>query len=148
MSRHALVVGGTGMLRGVGLWLAKRGWDVSVVARRHATLAALAREAGGRVWPASADYRDAGAVAAARRTALTARGPVEIAASWIHDDAPRAAAIVGSLIADDRRPARYFDVVGSEAADPAAWMGAGEALRTIPGIRYRRIVLGFVLEGR
>ncbi|MGY3190168.1 hypothetical protein ACVWXS_004902 [Lysinibacillus sp. TE18511] len=31
--RHALVVGGTGMLSGVSLWLLNQGYHVSIIAR-------------------------------------------------------------------------------------------------------------------
>ena len=39
---HALVVGGTGMLRGVSLYLAEKGHVVSVVARSRERLESLA----------------------------------------------------------------------------------------------------------
>lgn len=143
---HALVIGGTGMLRGVSLALAKRYSTVSVVARSHARLGEVARAAaseGGRVHPIPADWHDAPSLALGLRAAMTAHGAVGLAVCWIHGDAPRAFGIVADVIASERTPPRVFRIVGSSTADPAR-MAIDEAL---DGVRLRRIVLGFVIGG-
>ncbi len=136
---HALVIGGTGMLRGVCLTLARRGWTVSVVARRHAGLSALAAEAeDGRINPLPVDYRDGPELAARIRAAVAAQGRVRLAVCWIHSVAPEAPGLVAAMIADERAPVPCFHVLGTAAdrSDPAS----------IAGILYRRITLGFVVE--
>ncbi|MEX2219772.1 MAG: hypothetical protein WD749_13545 [Phycisphaerales bacterium] len=146
MSRHALVVGGTGMLRGLCLALAERGHTVTVIARRHAPLASLARAAAslpGRIAPAPADYTDDAALASAIRSATIARGQVSLAIAWVRSAAPGALPLIADLIARDRDPPRLFHICGSAVADPSRTPDRGLAL--LPGVRYRRVILGFVV---
>lgn len=148
---HALVVGGTGMLRGVSLGLAERGYGVSVVARRRFRLEDLAKAAAalpGRIHPLPLDYRDTEALVAALRDACSSLGPIELAVVWIHGDAPHAPLAVARWVGGPARPGRYFRILGSAAADPShpdpARMAMFEALGNI---RYREVILGFVVEG-
>lgn len=144
---HALVIGGTGMLRDVVLHLATRfpAGPVSVLARSHARLSWLVREAksrGGHVQPFAADWHDDAAVALAIRSAIIAHGPVELAVCWVHLDAPRVLPLVADVIGDARHPPRLFRIVGSAHADPSA--ADSNPLKGAEGIRPRRVVLGFV----
>lgn len=134
---HALVIGGTGMLRAVCLGLATQGWRVTVVARSHRRLASLAQEAAGGVFPLSADYKDDAALALAVRAATAARGPVGLVVAWIHSDAPRALGVVASMVGGGREACRVFQVVGS---------GGGAEWAEVSGVAYRRVVLGHVVE--
>lgn len=148
MSRppHSLVIGGTGMLRGVCLELARRGHHVSVVARRHAPLSSLCDEASGlsgQVLPAPADYASNEELAARIRAQTIAHGPVELAVCWIHDTAPSAIGLIAKMIADPRRPARLIHILGSAAADPVRIEPDDPATR-IAGVDYQRVILGFV----
>jgi len=138
---HALVVGGTGMLRGAVLGLA-RDVDVTVVARGARRLDAL-RTASAAVHPVRADWRDAAAFAAALDGAVSARGPFSLAVAWIHSDAPDA-----PLEAARRVRGPFFHVLGSAAADPSAPDPGRRALfEGIPGLTYHEVILGFVVEG-
>lgn len=144
------------MLRGVVLHLARGGWTVSVVARdagRLDRLAAEAAAAGGRVHPIALDYADDDALHDALTAAIAAFGPLALAVPWIRPGAPRAtdtiarAADVGAGEAAPRR-CRFFRILGSAAADPALERrGKGERYRTMEGLAYREIVLGFRIEG-
>lgn len=134
------------MLRGVSLAMTKRYSTVSVVARSHARLGEVARVAaseGGRVHPIPADWHDAQSLALGLRAAMTAHGAVELAVCWIHGDAEHAFGIVVDVIASERSVPRVFRIVGSSTADPAR-LAIDE---TFDGVRLRRIVLGFVIEG-
>lgn len=143
---HALVIGGTGMLRGVCLHLARAGAIVSVVARRHARLARLATDApAGRINPVPADYGDAEELAARIRSAAAAHGAIDTAVCWIHSSAPGALRLVADLIGDDRRPPRLFHVLGSADAEPGR-QHQSAGLECLGEIRYRRVVLGFMRD--
>lgn len=67
---------------------------------------------------------------------------------WIHGTAPAAPLAVARLVGEPDRPGRYFHVLGSASADPSRpdpeRLAAFQALRNI---RYREIILGFVIEG-
>lgn len=148
---HALVVGGTGMLRGVVLELAARGFAVSVVARGLSRLEALAREAaagGGLVHPVTVDYHDTAALDRALAAACDRWGAIELAVVWIHRTAPAAPMVVARWVGGPQRPGRFFHLLGSAVADPSRpdpqRRAAYEAL---PHLVYREVILGFVTEG-
>ena len=149
---HALVVGGTGMLRCVSLELAARGHVVSVVARRQSRLAALVRAAAGlkgTIYPIALDYRDTGALETALADARSRFGPFELAVAWIHSTAPAAPLAVARLVGSPERPGCFFHVLGRGAADPSRPDPERRAMfASLPNIRYREVILGFVLEGR
>lgn len=149
--QHALVVGGTGMLAGVSLGLAARGYAVAVIARNRARLAYLEeRSAGmpGGIYPLPLDYRHSATLRAALDQHQRDRGPVELAICWIHSVAPEAAFIVADAVARNENQCRFFHVLGSAGADPLKLPADQPAgLASHPGLIYRQIILGFVREG-
>jgi hypothetical protein len=141
MREHALVVGGTGMLRGAVLGLA-RDREVTVVARGARRLDAL-RAASGSVHPARADWHDLPGLEAVLEGAVAARGPFSLAVAWIHADAPEA-----PVAAARRVRGRFFQVLGSAAADPSQPDPSRRArFDALPGLAYHEVILGFVVEG-
>jgi NAD(P)-dependent dehydrogenase (short-subunit alcohol dehydrogenase family) len=150
--RHALVVGGTGMLREVSLALARSGYVVSVVARDAARLQGLADEAavtGGHVHSIAVDYRDAAALERALADARERRGPIMLAVVWVHDDAPEAPYAIARQVGTAGSPGRYVHVLGSGAAEPgreAEQDARRDRFKSFPGIQYQEVVLGFVRE--
>lgn len=147
---HALVVGGTGMLRGLTLALAGKGYIVSVIARDATRLRALADAAAGLpggVNPVPLDYREGARLRAALREAIAQHGRIVVAVCWIHSTAPHALEQIAGVIEGSRVPCRLFHVRGSAAANPAekakqlpAW------LEDCPHVQYRQVILGFVVE--
>jgi hypothetical protein len=158
LAGHALVVGGTGMLRGVCLELAARGWVVSVLARRHSGLGLLAAEVrdlaahegmgGGSINPLPADYEDSGMLAARIRSARAAHGAISLALCWIHSTAPDAFDLVTELLSNPRRPCRVFRVVGSGYEPQPENEGRTQEPGHTEGVLVRRVVLGSVREGQ
>ncbi|MFB5084679.1 short-chain dehydrogenase [Symbiobacterium thermophilum] len=139
---HALVVGGTGMLREATLALTRSFTTVSVVARRADAMPG--RPAG--INPVPVDYHDTGALAQALRRAIGEHGPVRLAVCWIHSTAPEALGVVAAEIGRGGEPCRLFHVRGSAAADPTRLpRPALEALP--PNVAYRQVILGFQIEG-
>lgn len=151
MAGHALVIGGTGMLRGVTLDLAARSWTVSVVARRHAPLASLRQEAAARsgrpdaVNPVPSDYTNISSRAAGIRAATTVHGPVGLAVCYIHSTAPLAPIVVADMVANRASPCPYIHIVGSSDPDELRVDANRDEISQMPGVRYRRVILGFVL---
>jgi len=139
---HALVVGGTGMLRAAVVALA-RDREVSVVARPGRRVEALALEVP-RVHAAPADWRDGAAFEAALDAAVAARGPFDLALAWIHSDAAPGAAIAAAR----RVRGRFLLVLGSASADPSRPEASRRAeFEALPGVSFHEVVLGFVVEG-
>lgn len=147
---HALVVGGTGMLRGLSLALAEEGRMVSVVARTPSRLQSLtdaAKDFSGGINPLSLDYRDGARLQKALRRAVERFGPFGLAVCWIHSTAPEALRQVVEVIADTSESCRLFHVRGSAAANPLTGSRRPpEWLALYSNIQYRQVILGFVIE--
>ncbi|MGQ0615354.1 MAG: short-chain dehydrogenase [Planctomycetaceae bacterium] len=140
--RHDLVVGGTGMLRGLSLHLAATLPAVSVVARAGPRLADLAAAAPA-IRPVAVDWREDAALRTALRDATAAAGPFDLVVAWIHSSAPAAPLIVAAAAARPGDPVPFHQLFGSggDASQPIqlTWR---RRLRAMQGIDYRRVVLG------
>lgn len=139
---HDLVIGGTGMLSGLCLELAREGHKVSVVGRDEERLHRLALNAG--IHPISVDYRDADQLDWRIDAAVERYGPVQRVVCWVDDDdAPNRAL----RIAAHARHA-FCHVLPSEAGAPGhgstteAWQA--RFLDRYPSLTYSMAVLGFV----
>jgi NAD(P)-dependent dehydrogenase (short-subunit alcohol dehydrogenase family) len=145
---HALVIGGSGMLRGAALDLAQEFQSVSVVGRSPRKLDRL-REANTRINPIQADYTDFTAFMRAIERAIAERGAISLVVSWIHDTAPDAPLELASHLHTQGNLVDYYHVLGSESASPH-----GEAVQlrdkfaALGNIRYHQVILGFIIEGR
>lgn len=133
---HALVIGGTGMLRQTTLYLARRYDHVSLVARRPERVGSH-----DRIHPLALDYRETEALVQAVRGAIATHGPISLVVSWIHSTAPDA---LPAILRELEHPFRLVHVRGSAAADPSK-------LPAAPGVpqhcHYQQVILGFVIEG-
>ena len=128
MSRHALVVGGTGMLAGLVAALAERGERVTVVARNRRPLPP-------GVVQLALDYRSTDELRRGLAGAIGERGPIELAVCWIHTDAPDAPRVVAESVA---LRGRLVQVFGTRV-----W-----PLSPAPDeIEYRQVLLGAVRKG-
>src|SRR5690554_2861790 len=146
---HALVVGGTGMLRGLPLHLVRRGYTVSVIARntqRLHSLAAAAAGSAGEIIPLSLDYGQDEALRAALAGTIEEHGPITLAVCWIHSTAPAALQHVAEAISARSTSCRFFHVRGSAVANPASRAHPPEWLSRYPQLHYRQVILGFVVE--
>lgn len=140
---HSLVVGGTGMLRGVVGALANEGAEVTVIARRRPGLEQLERAHGGRVTGIALDYRTSDELAAALGSACAARGPFALAVAWLHDDAPEAIRVIAGHMARSNSPCRLLHVLSSAHADPGRSRARAVAPTPGTGLVYQEVVLGF-----
>ena len=83
-SQHALVLGGTGMLRDVSLWLANC-MPTTVVARNEHRLRALTGSHA-NLHGMAVDYRDTEQLTARLEAAQRTRGPFDLVVAWVHGD--------------------------------------------------------------
>jgi hypothetical protein len=128
VSRHTLVVGGTGMLAGLVAALSERGDDLTVVARSPRPLPR------GAVL-LSVDYRSTEDLRRGLAGATGERGPIELAVCWIHTDAPDAPRVVAESVAPGGRLVQVFGT--------RVW-----PLSPVPdGVEYAQVLLGAVREG-
>jgi NAD(P)-dependent dehydrogenase (short-subunit alcohol dehydrogenase family) len=145
--KHALVVGGTGMLRGVCHHLASRTRVVSVVARHPDRIASDFVEFTSTLNQLTVDYRDNKALRQALMGATEVYGPIGLAVCWIHGSAPEAPFTIAEVVGVE--PCRYVHVLGSAVADPTRCdVDRLTRFGLHPHIGYHEVILGFVREGR
>ena len=146
--KHALVVGGTGMLRGVSLELAKQ-YRVSVIARTKEDLDELVKETQGRVNPLCVDYNDYSILEGLLAGAVEKYGPISLAVVCVHSDAPGAPNIVAKYVGSESEKGRYVHVLGSRFGAPDAKLDPWRAkLMENSAFVYQETILGFVAEGK
>ncbi|WP_281258669.1 short-chain dehydrogenase [Melghirimyces profundicolus] len=145
-----MVVGGTGMIRDVSVFLAGKGYDVTVVARNHQRLNSLVNDtpsAEGSVHPAQVDYHDGDAFLKEMERAISTYGPIQLAVVWIHSTAPEAPYKLASLLDQSIESCDYFHIIGSSVADPSRDSTSGiEGFHRFKNLRYHEVILGFILE--
>lgn len=137
---HALVVGGTGMLREATLHLAERYEHITLIARRPERIGERSQIHG-----VALDYRETDRLGDALRQAIKAHGPIGLALCWIHSTAPEALPTVVWELGAQGLPFRLVHVRGSAVADPTRLPIAPD----VPAqCRYHQVILGFKVEGR
>ncbi|MCL5115791.1 MAG: short-chain dehydrogenase [Firmicutes bacterium] len=142
---NALVIGGTGMLRGVVLKLLEDSCQVFVIARHRDALHALQEEAGAaveRLTVMAMDYHDLERLGRWIAHIQLMHGPLDRVIAWVHDDAAAVLRVVDHEVYLYRRsPWNLFHVVGSRAAvDPPQLPTLSE------NCRYHQVILGFIQE--
>lgn len=145
---HALVVGGTGMLRPVSIFLTGQYEKVSVLGLSD-RVDSLAKDYE-RINPIYADYRNVSDLTVKLETAVRQYGAIELAVVWIHSDAQNSWYDVGERIGSAKNPGRYVHILGSGNADPSN-QSAQEARRrrfeSMPNIgTYQEVFLGWQKE--
>jgi NAD(P)-dependent dehydrogenase (short-subunit alcohol dehydrogenase family) len=139
--KHALVVGGSGMLAGLCRSLAADGWQVTLVGRDEGKLArATADEP--HLHPLSVDYEDLGAFTAALEEVAAARGPIVLAVCWIRSWAPESLLAAAAAVAPG---GRLVHVIGSQASEAST--AAIAELERRPELAYQQVQLGAIEQG-
>lgn len=143
MSKKALVVGGTGMLKDVVRWLVEQGYLVAVVGRNRERFERVLQ---GLSQPETADYiqldyHQTHELRAAMEALLLRNGPLDLVVSWIHLTAPEALSTIQMALSRQEQEWRLIQVCGS-----GAWKKPPQIVPTA-NCQYRRVILGFVLEG-
>ena len=156
---HALIIGGTGMLSGVSRHLCEEYKTVSVIGRNPHRFNSLLRETAhlpGNVNPLQLDYTDSANLVENLNTSIERYGNISLVVSWIHSTAPEAPFLVAKEIDKYGKQFRFFEILGSAYGNPAnkskrnSGIEEGSTLEDfnkLVNVRYREIILGFVIEG-
>jgi NAD(P)-dependent dehydrogenase (short-subunit alcohol dehydrogenase family) len=143
--KHALVVGGTGMLSYVTLWLIDNGYHVSVIARNPTHMKKLIDKAKNetKVTPILVDYTNGKDLRENLNQTIKFNGNINIVIAWIHTVAEDALEIISQEVSNRNNEWALFHVLGSSS-------NLKEIKRklSIPGnCLYHQVQLGFVFEG-
>lgn len=141
---QALVIGGTGMLSDLVLWLSSRYQCVSVIGRNWSHLNSLVERAGSnadRIVPISVDYSDKERLVDAVRKNMWRNGPVDLVVAWVRSGyMNNLSAVAEEISSHSRESWRLFHVRGTLNLES----------RKIPelpeNVLYREVILGFLIE--
>ena len=86
---HALVIGGTGMLKKVSMWLCEKGFYVSIIGRDEVKLENVKRmsSAPENITCLSLDYHNDEDVKLAIKSTIKKNGPITLVVAWVHTSA-------------------------------------------------------------
>lgn len=135
---HALVIGGTGMLKNVTTWLHNQGYKTSVIGRTKEKLAAFHGE---NYTPIQVDYHDTESLVREIEDTISRNGPIELVVSWIHSTAPNALpSICKSVEQTSQKSWELYHVLGSR------YFYDRPSFTPPLSCHYHSIFLGFQME--
>ncbi|XKE94652.1 short-chain dehydrogenase [Metaplanococcus flavidus] len=139
--KHALVIGGTGMLAQTSVWLSQNGYRVSVIGRNPEKMQQLVEKDPEGIEPVLVDYRDTEKLAEQLSHIQQKNGPIHLVLAWIHSDGPDVIpCLIDSLPSDPEW--KLFHVNGSSSN-----LEEIKSRISVPAhVRYHQIQLGFHLE--
>lgn len=142
--KHALVVGGTGMLSEVTLWLISQGYHVSIIARNAERMDKLVKRAGTKhhVTPLLVDYTDGKKLQEKLKNTISKNGEIDLVVAWIHSYATEALSIIIDEVSHQMHQWQLFHILGSRSNV--------ERIRenlAIPNFcTYYQVQLGFIID--
>jgi hypothetical protein len=141
--KHALVVGGSGMLAKASLWLAGNGYLTSVVGRDERKLNKLVN-CNSNIIPITIDYRKEEIFREEIRKSIKNNGAYEVVIAWIHNPEEQIIRIISSEIENASTDEwKLFHVIGSSG-------DLDQICKTIDiseKCLYHQVQLGFVVTG-
>lgn len=143
--KHALVVGGTGMLSGVSLWLVESGYHVSIIARNSRRMENLMNQTPhkDRITPLLIDYTNGEELQKQINNTIEKNGSIHIVVAWIHSIAKNALSIIANEVSQRQDKWELFHVLGSSSDLEKIKQKASVPENCL----YYQIQLGFVDEG-
>lgn len=148
MPKHALVIGGTGMLKDVSLQLLDEFDTVSVIARGTKGFDDLKKAAGknkNKISVLRVDYNNYMELTQTLTKSIRDSGAISLAISWVHSTAPLAAILAAKIINETSAGCDFYELLGSIYADPNAKnINREEGFKEFRNISYRKIILGYV----
>jgi hypothetical protein len=145
MKKHALVIGGTGMLKRVAESLSKEGCHVSVMGRSPEHFTGMMKEISappGMISFIQADYYRPAQFEEGIKQAVRDRGMFDLAATWMRSDASDSFQWLLQYIAKDDKLTELYEIKGSHASREH-FEGRDSA-----NLKWMRIILGFRLDGK
>lgn len=146
---HALVIGGTGMLKEAVLRLAGQFDCVSVIARGSFRLNGLWEEGeslGLKINPLQLDYRDDDHLKSTIEDTIKQVSPISMAVSWVKHSARNASKIVAGCLNNQDVQVSYFDLLGSLKYKElnSDEEEREDIFRNLERIDYHQVILGTI----
>ncbi|APV48715.1 hypothetical protein BWI17_02865 [Betaproteobacteria bacterium GR16-43] len=144
---HALVIGGTGMLRRASAVIARQSEYFTAIARTSASLETLAREIGSSPTDGHSfvalDWGKPDQFISDLFRLFEQGDPPTLVLAWLHDAAlgPR----VATALSSQGTHCDFFQILGSSAATPGA--RAAGLTSEFGRVAHHQVILGFKVEG-
>lgn len=141
--KHALVIGGTGMLSKVSTWLAANGYHVSVIGRNQQKMQRLlsVEKCPSRMTPVLVDYTNNEELAKQLRQIQKLNGNIDLVVAWVHATGENVIPCLTKCISDAEQW-KLFHVNGSSAKLD----NIKKKMHVPKNVGYHQIQLGFILE--
>src|SRR5699024_7539718 len=111
--KHAIMIGGTGMLSEMSKWVMQQATYTVIIGRNEQRLRRLQSDYGS-VHVKQLDYKDTHALRQMIQTAIVQHGAIDLVVAWIHSDAPYAiSTIIHEICHLQRKKWRFFHIKGS-----------------------------------
>ncbi|MFC3212484.1 Rossmann-fold NAD(P)-binding domain-containing protein [Planomicrobium okeanokoites] len=139
--KHALVIGGTGMLAQTSVWLSHNGYRVSAIGRNLSKMQRLVERNPEGINSMLVDYKDTEKLAQQLAQIQQKNGPIQLVLAWIHSDGRD---VIPCLISSLQQDSEWklFHVNGSSSN-----LEEIKAKASVPShVHYYQIQLGFKLE--
>lgn len=139
--KHALVIGGTGMLSGVSIWLSKNGYHVSVIARNPRKMKRLLDQNPSQMTPLLVDYTNNEELAKQCHRIQKMNGPIDLVIAWVHSTGQNVIPCLTECLSRSE-PWKLFHVNGSSSN-----LEKIKDKMIVPlHVNYHQILLGFKIE--
>ena len=141
--KHALVIGGTGMLSKVSIWLAANGYHVSVIGRNQEKMQRLLStdERASHMTPIFVDYTNNEELAKQLQLIQKLNGNIDLVVAWVHSTGENVVPCLTNCLSDTEQW-KLFHVNGSSAK-----LDHIKKNIDLPNnVEYHQIQLGFKLE--
>ncbi|MDN3450690.1 short-chain dehydrogenase [Planococcus sp. APC 3906] len=139
--KHALVIGGTGMLSQASVWLSENGFHVSVIGRNPEKMQQLLEQNPTQLTPVLVDYTNTEELAEQIRSIQQQNGPIELVVAWVHSTGPHVIPCMLEMLPANQ-PMAFFHVSGSSSN-----LKDIKAKTAVPNhVFYHQIQLGFKIE--
>lgn len=143
--KHVLIVGGTGMLSRVSLWLLENEYHVSIIARNPVRMEKLKEmsKSKSNVTPLLVDYTNNKELQEKVVHSIKQNGNIDIVIAWIHSIAEDALPIIAEEVSKHKDEWDLFHVLGSSSNLEQIKKKANVS----GSCKYHQVQLGFVIEG-
>lgn len=143
--KNALVVGGTGMLSNVSLWLGRKGYRVYVIGRNSEKMNRLIKKSPSKslITPILVDYRNEAELRENLNSFKKKNGEIDLVVAWIHSIAENALdLIIKEFSNSNNHKWILFHILGSNANLEEI----KNNINILEDCQYHQIQLGYIRE--
>lgn len=137
--KHALIIGGTGMLKNVSIWFVDQDFTVSVIGRSEEKHLELKNSASNpdHINSLRVDYNEQSSLGECVRNAVKEYGPISVVVSWT--PSLSSLELVSKIVSEKSSEWKLFQVKGSRRYFEE------DSLNVPAGCEHRSVYLGFIL---